>query len=190
LPRRHWSVQRRWQTFFFFAFFFLCLSLSGIIIGMALDWLRRIAPRLIRAAPAETDNPVEVLHNMTQHGVTFPVALVRVRIDLEWDQGLVVLPPAGQRTRAWVAPRVRLVNAVPTGTGADSQRRDLRHRLLNRLAAATQPAQMAAILEEGLRGEAWTVEWDKQPFLLHPRPVAPNDMELIDRVSPRRFFVQ
>jgi hypothetical protein len=157
---------------------------------MALDWLRRLAPRLVRPAPAESDGPIDVLHNMAQHGVQFPVALVRVRIDLEWDQGLVVLPPAGQRTRAWVAPRVRLVNAPLVGGGADAQRRDQRHRLLNRLAAATQPGVLAAILEEGVRGEAWSVEWEAQPFLRHPRAVAPNDMELIDRVSPRRFFVQ
>ena len=164
---------------------------GGIICPMAMDWLKRFTPRLLRtAAPAETDGPVEVLHNMAQHGVHFPLALVRVRLELEWDQGVVVLPPSAARTRAWVAPRIRLVAALPVGTGADAQRRDARHRLLNRLAAATQPNVMAAILEEGVRGAAWSVEWDRQPFLLHPRPVAPADLELIDRVSPRKFFVQ
>ena len=156
-----------------------------------MDWLRRLAPRLVRnAAPAESDGPIEVLRNMAQHGVRFPVALVRVRLELEWDQGLVVLPSSAQRARAWVSPRVRLVNAPLVGGGADAHRRDARHRLLNRLAAATDPAVMAAILTEGVQGQAWSVEWDKQPFLLHPRPVAATDMELIDRISPRRFFVQ
>ncbi len=158
---------------------------------MAIDWLRRIAPRLARnAAPSENDGPIDVLRNMAQHGVHFPIAQVRVRIGLEWDQGLVVLPPSAQRTRAWVSPRVRLVNAPLVGGGADAQRRDARHRLLNRLAGAIEPAALAAILAEGVQGEVWSVEWDRQPFLLHPRPVAANDLELIDRVSPRRFFVQ
>jgi hypothetical protein len=158
---------------------------------MAMDWLRRLTPRLLRhAAPAETDGPIEVLRNMAQHGVHFPVAQVRVRIGLEWDQGLVVLPPAAQRTRAWVSPRVRLVNAPLVGGGADAQRRDARHRLLNRLAGSSEPAQLAAILAEGVKTEVWSVEWDRQPFLQHPMPIAAADMELIDRVSPRRFFVQ
>ena len=158
---------------------------------MAMDWLRRLTPRLLRnAAPAESDGPIEVLRLMAQHGVQFPIAQVRVRIGLEWDRGLVVLPPSAQRTRAWVTPRARLVNAPLVGGGADAHRRDARHRLLNRLAAATQPAVLAAILAEGLKGEVWSVEWDKQPYLTHPRPIAANDMELIDRVSPRKFFVQ
>lgn len=145
-------------------------------------WLRR------DKVPAETDDPVEVLRKMARAGVSFPLALARVRIGWDWAQGAIVLP-RGPHGEVWVAPRILLVNIHLGEARQAAERRAVRHRLINRLAVTTGPDEMADVLAGGLHAGVWSVEWEAQPNFNHPLPFTADAVEVMDRLPPRRFFV-
>lgn len=145
-------------------------------------WLRR------DRVPAETDDAVEMLRKMARAGVRFPLALARVRVDWDWAQGAIVLP-RGPKGEIWVAPRVLLTNTNLDEARQAAERRALRHRLINRLAVSAGPEEMARVLAGGLHAGVWSVEWELQPNLSHPQAFRPDDVEVMDRLPPRRFFI-
>jgi hypothetical protein len=153
--------------------------------------LQRLAETFLPpGAPAEADDPVTVLRKMGRGGVRFPLTLVRVSFGLDRDQGAIVWPAGAGRRPVWVAPLIRLENVSLAGQPQAEARRDWRHRLLNRLAAAEGAGELAEVLAAGLQAAVWTVEWDRQTHLQHPLAVDPAALEVLDRLPPRRLFVR